>query len=117
MQNTVANEPGLDPTLPNVELVMKGNTYQLVYDFNAVVQAEKITGANLLAAVTGNLDAISLRGLLWAALLKTKPKITMDEVGEMITPSNLAVIHNAIITAWFGSVKDEAVGEAEAQGS
>lgn len=116
-ENQVANQPGLDPTLPNVELVMKGKTYRLVYDFNAVVQAEKVAGANLLFAITGNIDATGLRGLLWAALLKTEPKITLDQVGAMIAPENLAVIHNAIVTAWFGSVKDDVVGEEEAQGS
>lgn len=117
--NNVAGKPGLDPTLPDVELVLGGKTYKLAYDFNAIVQAEKVTGINLLVHVVGEMSARSLVGLLWAALLPGHPEIEIEEVGRMIQPHNIPVIRSAIVTAWFGSVpskkekKDDGQGEAK----
>jgi hypothetical protein len=111
----VAGVPGHDPTLPNVEVVVDGKTYHLVYDFNAVVAAEKATGVNLLASVLGEISAASLRGLLWAALLKEHPKVTLEQAGAMIRPSHIPMLRNAIVTAWFGSTSDKEESEGEAQ--
>lgn len=116
MSNTVAGKPGSDPTLPDVELILGGKTYHLSYDFNAIVKAEKETGVNLLTAVVGEINAQSLRGLLWASLLKDHPALTADEVGDFIQPTNIATIREAIVTAWFGSVPEsDASGEATGQ--
>ena len=113
--NKVAGKPGLDPTLPDVELVFNGETYHLAYDFNAIVQAEKVTGVNLLTSVVGEITAQSLRGLLWASLLKDRPEITIDEAGALIKPTNIATIRQAIVTCWFGSVPDAEAGEDQAR--
>ena len=112
--STVANKPGQDPTLPNVKLEVDGKAYQLAYDFNAVVLADQVTGLNLLESVVGRMTASSLRGLLWAALLKDQPDMTITQAGDLIRPYNLDVIRQAITTAWFGSVptQDDAPGEA-----
>jgi len=115
MPNTVAGKPGLDPTLPDVELILGGDTYHLAYDFNAVVQAEKVCGVNLLTAVVGEITAQSLRGLLWASLLKDRPDITIGEVGGLIRPTNIVTIREAVVSCWFGSVPDVEPGEAAAQ--
>lgn len=114
-KNKVAGKPGLDPTLPNVDLTVGGTTYHLAYDFNAIVQAEKETGVNLLTAVVGEINAQSLRGLLWASLLKDNPELTLDQVGGFIKPTNIATIRQAIVTCWFGSVPDEKPGEDQAR--
>lgn len=113
--NTVAGKPGSDPTLPDVSIILGGNEYFLAYDFNAIVQAEKVTGCNLLASVVGEITAQSLRGLLWASLLKGSPNISIEDVGLLIRPTNVATIRKAIDTCWFGSVPDAEVGEAAAQ--
>ena len=69
-KNNVAGKPGLDPTLPNVTLILGGVERHLVFDFNAIVLADKETGVNLIKAAMSEIDATSLRGLLWASLLK-----------------------------------------------
>jgi len=115
--NKVAGKPGLDPTLPDVELILSGETYHLAYDFNALVQAAEVTGVNLLTSVMGEITPQSLRGLLWASLLKDQPDITIEEVGALIRPHNIATIRQAIVTAWFGSMPDAGrePGEAKAR--
>lgn len=115
MSNKVAGKPGLDPTLPDVELVLGGETYALAYDFNNVVQAEKSTGVNLLTSVVGEITAQSLRGLLWASLLKDRPDITIEAVGKLIRPTNIVTIREAVVSCWFGSVPDTEPGEEAAQ--
>jgi hypothetical protein len=115
MSNTVANKPGSDPTLPDVELILGGKIYHLAYDFNAIVQAEKATGVNLLSSVVGEITASSLRGLLWASLLKDQPDITLEQAGKLIKPHNIGTVREAIVTAWFGSNPDAEPGEDQAQ--
>lgn len=110
--NKVAGKPGHDPMLPNVELIVGGETYHLSYDFNAVVLAEEATGVNLLAAVVGEMNARQLRGLLWSALVKDRPEMTIEQASALILPTNIPTIRKAIVTAWFGSVKDDGTGEA-----
>lgn len=112
--NNVAGIPGHDPTLPDVELQVDGEIYHLSYDFNAIVQAEKVTGINLFAALIGDISAISLRGLLWSALLKDQPDMTIEEAGSLIHPLNIGAIRSAIITAWYGSIKEDSAGGDEA---
>lgn len=113
--HNVAGIPGHDPTLPNVKLEVGGKTYQLSYDFNAIVKAEQETGIDLLTKVLGNVNATSLRGLLWAALLKDQPDITLEHAGGLILLSNIAVVRQAIVAAWFGSARDQGGEAGEAQ--
>ena len=122
MSNNVAGKPGLDPTLPDVSLVIGGQERHLCFDLNAVCVAEKSTGVNLLKAAVSEVDATSIRGLLFAALLCDDPKITLEEVGTWITMKNIPNVHKAIVTAWFASIDDQeenkdgdTSGEAQAQ--
>jgi len=105
-KNQVAGTVGLDPTLPNVSLILGGVERHLCYDFNSIVQVERLTGINLLQSAITELSATNLRALLWAALLKGNADLTIDEVGNWISLRNAASIHQAIITAWFGSVEE-----------
>jgi len=114
--------PGTDPTLPDVTLIIGGVERHLVYDINAIVLAEKATGINLFQASVTNPSAETLRGLLWASLLKESPDMTLDEAGSLITMHNAVIVFAAIREAWFGSVQgdevaseDETPGEAPAQ--
>lgn len=114
---SVAGKPGLDPTLPNVSLILNDVERHLCYDHNAIAQAEKATGLNLLYAAATSPSATTLRGLLWSALLKENPELTLEEVGGWITPRNIPTIHAAIVAAWYGSVPegDEEAGEVQGQ--
>jgi hypothetical protein len=120
METSVAGQPGLDPTLPNVSLILGGVERHLVFDFNAIVLAEKLTGVNLLKAIVADVDATNLRALLWTALVRESPKLTLDEVGTWISMRNAGIIRRALVTAWFGSIEeptegDDTQGEAQAQ--
>ena len=118
-KKTVAGIAGKDPTLPDVPLEIGGKTYRLVYDYNAIVLAERELNAAARAKtprgmpfVPVNLlrgfdleaaNAEELRGLLYASLLKAQPKITLDDVSQMISFSNLEKIYTAIVHCWIQS--------------
>jgi hypothetical protein len=118
----VAGKPGADPTLPDVSLILGGKERVLCFDFNAICVASKVTGINLLRSVVGDLEPESLRGLLWAALLRDDPSLTLDQVGSLIRPASIPGIREALLRAWFESKDDgegkeagTAKGEAKAQ--
>ena len=120
--STVAGKPGLDPTLPNVPIILGGVERHLCFDYNAIVLVEQQTGVNLLKASVGQPSMTSVRAMLWAALLHENEELTLAEVTALIRPKNIAAIHYALNQAWFGSVADpeekkekKPSGEDEAQ--
>lgn len=109
---------GLDPTLPDVVLKIGGKERHLAFDYRAIIMAEKVAGINLLSETFENISFTSIAGLLYAALLKDDPSLTLEEVGSWIHFSNAPVIYQAILAAWLGSVpkaEEGATGEAAAQ--
>jgi hypothetical protein len=103
-RKAVAGKPALDPTLPNVPLVLNGRTLFLAFDFNAIATAESVTGLELLNSIDlQNLNAGKFRALLYSALLKAQPDITIEEVGSMINFTSLPAITVALVHAWTGS--------------
>lgn len=102
----------VDPTLPKVPLELDGKKYFLVFDFNAVVIAESLTGLNLLNALDlRNLSASSTRALLYAALLKVQPDLTLEAVGNLITEAGrkgeVNKIPKALVKAYLESQPEE----------
>ena len=118
---TVAGKPGSDPTLPDVSIVLGGKERKLCFDFNAIVLASQETGINLLKAIVREIEPASLRGLLWASLLRDDPTITLEQVGQMIRPGSVPGIREALLRVWFESAGEAegkpggAAGEAKAQ--
>ena len=104
--HNVAGKPGLDPTLPDVSLILGGTTYKLCYDYNAIVLAEQATGVNLLKAILSEINATNLRGLLWAAMHRHSPSLSLDDVGALIRPTAIGEIHAALVATWFGSIAE-----------
>jgi hypothetical protein len=101
---TVAGVPGQDPTLPSVSFVVKGEKYNLCFDFNAVAIVYQQTGINLLdEGAVSNPNPVVIRALLYAALLKNHPDMTVDAAGSLITLHNVTEIMTAVGNAWEAS--------------
>lgn len=119
MPDSIAGVPGQDPTLPDVSLMIDGQERHLSFDMEAICRVEQLTGLNLFKSAVSEVNATNLRALLYAALLREDPTLTLEQVGKWITMRNVGNIHQALVTAWFGSIdaedKDEQPGEAPAQ--
>jgi len=93
-----------DPVVDFAALKIDGETYRLAYDFNAIADAEKLADANLLHGIAGLLgkgaNAAQIRGLLYAALRKAHPKLTLPQVGSLIRIDTIPDIYGAIEAAY-----------------
>lgn len=111
------------------ELELDGKKYQLGYNFNDLVDAELVTGCNLLDAMgrnTRDLSATQLRALLYA-LLKAPadaPKMkdgSLDQLeflkycGNMLRLDTIGDVRYAITEAFARSVNDELGDQVRAE--
>jgi hypothetical protein len=91
---------------PSAKLEIDGRKYELVYDYNAIAEAEIETGngVNLLHGIAAfmlrTMSALQLRGLLYAALKPRQPEITMQQTGALIRIDTMQAISAAINEAW-----------------
>lgn len=107
-----------DPTIHFSELVVDGETYRLAYSFNSIALAEREAGCNLLAGLEGlgNLSAIQLRGLLWAAMKVAAPDIPIERAAALIRLDTMQSVTEALAKAYNLSMpekKAEDPSEAE----
>jgi hypothetical protein len=108
MESNTAAGTAADPTVRFTKIDLNGKTYQLVYDFDAIAQAEDLTGLPLLVGVNWHgINARRIRAMLFASLLKAHPEIKLKDVTKLITVSNLPKIETALVDAWWHSMPDQ----------
>jgi hypothetical protein len=94
----------LKSVLPKVKLTVDEVDYWLVYDFNAMAEAETLTGLNLLQCLSfQSLNATKVRGLLYAALLRLQPDTSLEDAGNLLGSTDSGVVMKAIGQAYLGS--------------
>jgi hypothetical protein len=99
-----------DPTVRFSTVEIDGKTYSLAYDFNAIATAEATAGINLfegIANLVSGLNAAQFRGLLYAALLKAHPDITLNQVGDLIRVDMLGALRIALSEAYVKSLPEK----------
>lgn len=102
-------------------LEIDGARYFLVYDFNAIAEAESLCGVNLLHGISAlflnTMTAMQLRAILYASLqplqphkpaTKDKPEsgVSMAQAGQMIRINTMPAIMTAISEAWALSMPE-----------
>lgn len=101
---------GSDPVIEFAALEIDGEQYKLAWDFNAIAEAEKITGANLMHGIAvvmlNGMNAQQFRGLFYAALKLAHPKTTLESAGKLIRIDTMPDIRNALISAWNASLPE-----------
>lgn len=122
------------PAVNFVPVVIGGKSYDLAFKFNAISEAEKLTGLNLLggmkAAIVGDMSASQFRALLYAALQKAHgptrddkgkliPGITLEEAGNLLeiamAEGAAGGIHEALLTSYGVSFEKTVPPEADPQ--
>lgn len=116
-----ARPAAVDAVQTSAKLTIDGKTYELVYDFNAIAEAERICGANLLhgiaATFLNTLGAAQMRGMLYAALQPRYPYrpvagdreasgISLADAGRMIRVDTIERIVKALEKAWELSIPE-----------
>lgn len=107
MSETVTNTTK-DPTLQFTELKLGNKTYQLIFDFDAIAQAERITGMPLLFWVDLNSVTVErTRAMLYASALKAHPGVTLEEFTPFLRLKYAQRIQEALVKAWRDSTPEE----------
>jgi hypothetical protein len=116
MPRTVAGTPA-NPLVQFATLTIEGEQqYRLAFDFNAIAEAETAAGCNLLSGLQNlsDLTAMQLRGLLYAALRKAQPRLTIQAAGALIRLDTLAPITLALAEAYALSMPKKKADPIEA---
>ena len=72
----------------------------LIYDFRAVRDFEKVTGKNILKPDTWeNLSGTDVSVMLWACLKVDEPALTIDDVAALLNMENMKYCMEKIIEA------------------
>jgi hypothetical protein len=91
-------------------------TFELLFDFEAIAQAEDATGRPLLNGLTRrevDRPTISfVRAMLFAALLPTQPKITVAEASAFVTRKTMTPIWGKVLEAWVACMQDPEESES-----
>ena len=104
------------PTIKTVEIELD-KVRILRFDFNALSYFEEATGLNSLdASVWHNLNARSLKAMLWAALKHEDDAITLSQVGAMIHKGNVQYVTEKIAEAYKAAAPKGPEGATEEDG-
>lgn len=112
-----------NPTAPATSITIKGIKYPLVFDFQAVADAEEITGRSLIMGLRQkDFEAPSIKivqAMLYACLKKTNPTISFELAKTFVTMKTIGKIWSAVTEAWAAAMteadKDDVQGEEKDQ--
>jgi hypothetical protein len=116
LKNRTRKAPKLaDKLTKKVELKLAGETWPIVLNHNILIEAEELTGLNVLAGEVNLLkpSAKLVRALLYLSLKRAGADYTLAEVGELIHPANIAPVQEALLMAWAASMPEEETDSAE----
>lgn len=105
---------------PHVVATIGGHNYRLVFDFEAVAEAEDILDRALITGLTQKdvyRPTVSLvRAMLFGVIHREHPNLTYEAVKALVTRENLLEVWAKVFEAWVKSnpEPEEAEGDAEA---
>lgn len=99
-----------NPVTPHVRLKLAGVEYRLVYDFDAIAEAEEIVDKPLITGLRGRditTPKVSLvRAMFFATAHVAHPELTTEQVKSLITRDNLVEVWTKVLEAWTASQPD-----------
>lgn len=105
---------------PSATLEIDGQKYELVYDYNAIAEAEVATGGgcNLLHGLMApsSMTAVQMRGLFFAALRTRHEDLSIGEAGRLLRVDTIAEALRAIGESWALSMPEPKANPPKAAG-
>jgi hypothetical protein len=92
-----------------VQVHLDGRDWPIVVTHNVLIDCEELTGLNVL---TGDANIVRpsaklVRALLYLCLKRAGAKYTLDQVGDLITPQNLVMVQEGLLSAWAASMPEQ----------
>jgi hypothetical protein len=105
----VTNKTTADRLIEKVQVRLDGVDWPIVITHNILIDCEELTGLNVL---TGEANIVRpsaklIRALLYLALKRAGAKYSVDEIGDMIGPHNIAMLQEGLLKAWVASMPPE----------
>jgi hypothetical protein len=110
------------PTATEHKLTLMGTTYTLAFDFQAIADAEEITGRSLITGLRQkDIDAPAVKlvqAMFYAVTRKHHEGLTYERVKALVTPKTLVPIWAAVLQVWIAGLAEPDEGDpaGEAQG-
>lgn len=106
----------MHPAKPTVKLKLGGTEYALVYDFEAICEAEEIldrpliTGLRKRDITTPTVNLV--RAMFYACAHSSQPALTYEQAKSLITRANLTEVWIKVLEAWTLGQPEPEEGEA-----
>jgi hypothetical protein len=107
----------MSQVIPDVKINLDKER-NLRFDLNAMVEFEGVSGRNIFdGTFTGaKMSAREIRAMLWACLIHEDKKLTLDQVGGLITVGNMAEVATKLGEAFSVATKGTEDKDASADG-
>lgn len=108
------------PEKPTVKITLGGTKYELLFDFEAIAEAEEITDRSLIAGLYTS-EAVRpkisfLRALFFACAHSLQPSMTYEQAKLLVTQKTFGDVWMKVLEAWRLSQPDpEEVAENPTQ--
>ena len=93
-----------NPTSPAVKLQIADSSFDLVFNFEAIADAEEITGRALLTGLRRRdieAPAINLvRAMLFACIHKAQSLAEFADIKKLVTRANITEVWGKVLEAW-----------------
>jgi hypothetical protein len=101
--------PRKNPVQPAVEIELDGETYGLLFNFEAIADAEELTGLPLISGLRKkDVDTPRIafvRALFYACLRPNHPGVTYEEAAALVNQWNWSEIWSKVLDAWVAGMK------------
>ncbi len=92
-------------SIPRVKIPLRLDRERtLIVSFNALCQAEEVTGINFLMGEFTFSSVRVMRALEWAGLIHEDPNLTLPQVGDLIEEAGADKIARVIIDAFAAAM-------------
>lgn len=90
-----------EKAMPSTKIELAGNHYKLHFDFEAFCLLEEMTGINALdGEVWEKPSASTLSTLLWAAMQRHHPELSVKDVRKKISFGDMPKLSEALVEAF-----------------
>lgn len=105
----------LKQAMPEVEVQVGERTYKIKCSFGVLARFQKITGLNpFKVEIWQDPSPVMFASLIWAAVVKENPKLTVDDVADQLTVEQAKQVEH-IIRALMAEASSEKKEVAPAQ--
>ncbi|HEV8189440.1 MAG TPA: hypothetical protein VGP83_16925 [Pyrinomonadaceae bacterium] len=98
-----------DKLIEKVEIRLDGVNWPIVITHNVLIDCEALTGLNVLTGEANIVrpSATLIRALLYLALKRAGATYTLEQIGDLIGPQNIALLQEGLLKAWAASMPPE----------